>query len=202
MTDSIVTKSNFGDQRLNLLPDQKVILIAAPGGAGKTTTAARIAKVDPWVHISEDRVWDELPRDPHTFRTEAEKAIVQSKTVEYVKVELNKGHSVVLEFIVYDDPPQPIIFYQSEVTKLGVPVHVKVLRPSVDELLARQAVRANAHDTERELSERRANAEHQVRCLSSGSIDPNWVVNSTGVSLEDVYQRYFANIVEQRGKDG
>jgi adenylate kinase family enzyme len=188
-------------KKLKLPREQKVILIAAPGGAGKTSTAARIAQVDSWTHISEDRVWDELPRDPHTPRTDEEKTIVQARTVAYVQAQLAKGNSVVLEFIVYENPPQPIIFYQSELEKIGVPVHVRVLRPSLDEILLRQGVRANNHDTEVDLAARKANAEHQIRCLSSEYIKPDWIIDTSRAPLEAVYQRYFAYLVDEPMKD-
>lgn len=186
------------EKQLTLSPGQKVILIAGPAGSGKTSMGQRIGKEEGWFHLSEDRVWDELTRDPHTPRTEAEKAIVQARAVEYIQAELRKGHSVVLEFIVYDDPPQPILFYQAQLVRLGVPVHTKILRPAVEELLARQDNRGNSHDRERERAERRANAEHQVRCLSSEHIDPAWVVDSSASSLEDVYRRHFAGLVERK----
>lgn len=190
------------EEKLALLPEQKVILIAGPAGAGKTSMGRRIGGNSGWFHLSEDRVWDELPREPHTARTEAEKAIVQAKAVEYLKAELKKGNSVVLEFIVYDNPPQPIVFYQTQLAKLGVPVHTKVLRPTIDDILSRQDQRGNSHDLERELADRRANAEHQVRCLSSEHIDPSWVVDSSGSSLEDVYRRHFAEFAEPKGRNG
>jgi adenylate kinase family enzyme len=190
------------EEKLALLPEQKAILIAGPAGSGKTSMGRRIGGNSGWFHLSEDRVWDELPRDPHTARTEAGKAIVQAKAVEYIKAELKKGNSVVLEFIVYDNPPQPIVFYQTQLAKLGVPVHTKVLRPTIDDILSRQDLRGNSHDRECDLADRRANAEHQVRCLSSEHIDPSWVVDSSGSSLEDVYRRHFAELVEPKGRNG
>lgn len=198
MADMSIQRNSATKEKLALLPEQKVILIAGPAGSGKTSMGQRIEREDGWVHLSEDRVWDELPRDPHTARTEAGKALVQSKVVEYISAELRKGRSVVLEFIVYDDPPQPIVFYQARLAEIGAPVHTKVLRPAVDEILARQNTRGNSHDRERELAERRANAEHQLRCLSSEHIDPSWVVDSSATTLEDVYRRHFAELVETK----
>lgn len=181
-----------------LLPSQKVLLIAGPAGSGKTTMGERIGRVDGWTHISEDRVWNELPRDPHTMRTEEEKAVVQQRTLGYVQSELRKGKSVVLEFIVYDQPPQPIIFYRNELEKLKVPVHIKVLRPSLQDILARQEFRANVHDRESPLAARTTNAEHQLSCLRSDFIQPEWVVDSSSLSVEEVYTRHFAQVVTAR----
>lgn len=201
MTEESTREKTQSSETLKLSPNQKVLLIAGPAGSGKTSMGQRIAKVDGWYHLPEDRVWDELPREPHTARTDAEKALVQGKTMSYIKAELNRGKSVVLDFIVYENPPQPIIFYQTELTKLGVPVHTKVLRPSIDEILLRQTVRANSHDTEVPLDDRRKYAENEVRCLSSDYIDTNWVVDSSGISIEDVYRKFFENIVDIE-KDG
>jgi hypothetical protein len=163
---------------------------------------ARIGMVDGWSHISEDLVWGELPREPHTMRTEEEKAVVQQRTLGYIQSELRKGKSVVLEFIVYDNPPQPIIFYWGKLEKLKVPVHIKVLRPSLQDILARQESRANVHDRESPLAARKANAEHQLFCLSSDFIQPDWVVDSSGLSVEEVYARHFAQIVNGTRTNG
>jgi adenylate kinase family enzyme len=184
---------------LRLLPDQKVILIVGPAGAGKTTMGQRIAMVKGWIHISEDSFWAELPRQPHRGRTDAEKAIVQPRTLESVIAELKRGKSVVLDFIIYETPPQPLFYYQAELTRLGVPVHTKVLRPAVENILSRQSLRGNAHDRELEFAQRLANAEHQVRCLSSEYIDPVWVVDSSRSSVEDVYRNHFAYLVGGAG---
>ena len=189
-------------EALRLLPAQKVLLIAGPAGSGKTTMGARIGRVAGWRHLSEDCVWEELPREPHTARTEAEKAIVQRRTLGYLQAELRQGQSVVLEFIVYDNPPQPILFYQDALEKLRVPVQIKVLRPTLQDILARQALRANTHDRESPLAARKANAEHQLFCLYSDFIQPDWVVDSSGLSVEEVYARHFAPIVNRTGTNG
>jgi adenylate kinase family enzyme len=177
-----------------------VVLIAGPAGAGKTSMGRRVAEFSGWYHLPEDRVWDELPRQPHTPRTEEEKAVVQGRALGYIKAQLKEGKSVVMDFIGYEDPPQPILFYSESLAKLGVPVHVKVLRPSVDELIRRQALRANAHDTEVAESDRRRYAENEVRCLSSVHIHASWVIDPTGLSIEDVYQQAFSELVERRQK--
>ncbi len=177
-----------------------VLLIAGPAGAGKTSMGRRVAESSGWYHLPEDRVWDELPREPHTPRTDEEKAAVQARALGCIKAQLQDGKSVVVDFIVYEDPPQPIIFYREALSKSGVPVHVKVLRPTVDELIRRQARRANAHDTEVTECDRRRYAENEVRCLSSTHIDPSWVVDPTGFSIEEVYQRAFSELVERGEK--
>ena len=173
-----------------------VILIAGPGGAGKTTMAKRIGTKPGWVALSEDEFWNRLPREPHTFRTDAEKAIVQGMVVDAAIERLERGERIVIEFIIYEDPPQPIQFYATILAEAGYQVAVRVLRPSVDALLHRQANRGNAHDTEVSVEIRRGFAEQQVRCLNSQAIEAKWVIDSSELSIDDVYETHFAPLVE------
>lgn len=176
--------------------DLKVILLTGPGGAGKTSMGQRIGEVPGWRHIAEDRVWDELPRNPHSPRTESEKAAVQRRVVSLISEQLQRNLNVVVDFILYESPPQPIVYYQSEVRKIGVEILTRVLCPSVERVLERQQERGNSHDTEASYLERRRNAEHQFMCASSPLIERMWIIDSSDLSLEEVYRRFFASIVE------
>lgn len=178
-------------------PLPNVILIAGPGGAGKTTMAKMIGAKPGWVALSEDEFWNRLPREPHTFRTDVEKAIVQGMVADAAIEHLERGERVAIEFIVYEDPPQPIQFYAFILTEAGYQVVVRVLRPSVAALLERQAKRGNAHDTEVSVDIRRGFAEQQVRCLNSQAIEAKWVIDSSELSIDDVYATYFAHLIEQ-----
>jgi len=174
-----------------------VILIAGPAGAGKTTMAKRIGNEPGWVALSEDEFWNRLPREPHTFRTDVEKAIVQGMVTDAAIELLERGERVAIEFIVYEDPPQPIQFYATILAEAGYQVAVRVLRPSVAALLDRQAKRRNSHDTEVSVDIRRGFAEQQVRCLSSQAIEAKWVIDASELSVDDVYATYFAHLIEQ-----
>ena len=110
---------------------------------------------------------------------------------------LERGERVAIEFIVYEDPPQPIQFYATILAEAGYQVAVRVLRPSVAALLERQAKRGNAHDTEVSVDIRRGFAEQQVRCLNSQAIEAKWVIDSSELSIDDVYATYFAHLIEQ-----
>ena len=104
---------------------------------------------------------------------------------------------IVVRFIVYEDPPQPIRFYANALADAGYVVAVRVLRPSIDALNHHQAKRGNAHDTEVSVDIRRGFAEQQVRCLSSQAIEAKWVIDASELSVDDVYATYFAHLIEQ-----
>jgi len=174
-----------------------VILIAGPAGAGKTTIAKRIGNEPGWVALSEDEFWDRLPREPHTFRTDVEKAIVQGMVADAAIELLERGERVAIEFIVYEDPPQPIQFYATLLAEAGYQVAVRVLRPSVAALLDRQAKRGNSHDTEVSVDIRRGFAEQQVRCLNSHAIDAKWVIDGSELSVDELYAIHFAPLLAQ-----
>jgi adenylate kinase family enzyme len=174
-----------------------VILIAGPAGAGKTTMAKRIGNAPGWVALSEDEFWDRLPREPHTFRTDVEKAIVQGMVADAAIELLERGERVAIEFIVYEDPPQPIQFYATMLAEAGYQVAVRVLRPSVAALLDRQAKRGNSHDTEVSVDIRRGFAEQQVRCLNSQAIDAKWVIDASELSVDELYAMHFAPFLAQ-----
>ena len=174
-----------------------VILIAGPAGAGKTTMAKRIGNEPGWVALSEDEFWDRLPREPHTFRTDVEKAIVQGMVADAAIELLERGERVAIEFIVYEDPPQPIQFYATLLVEAGYQVAVRVLRPSVAALLDRQAKRGNSHDTEVSVDIRRGFAEQQVRCLNSHAIDAKWVIDASELNVDELYAMHFAPLLSQ-----
>ncbi|MFZ4782040.1 MAG: AAA family ATPase [Armatimonadaceae bacterium] len=174
-----------------------VILIAGPAGAGKTTIAKRIGNEPGWVALSEDEFWNRLPREPHTFRTDVEKAIVQGMVADAAIELLERGERVAIEFIVYEDPPQPIQFYVTILAEAGYQVAVRVLRPSVAALLDRQAKRGNSHDMEVSVDIRRGFAEHQVRCLNSQAIDAKWVIDASELNVDELYAMHFAPLLAQ-----
>ncbi len=174
----------------------QVVLIAGPAGAGKTSMANVIGARPGWVALSEDEFWGRLPRDPHLLRTDAEKAVIQGQVVAEACAQRAAGRRVVIEFIIYEDPPQPILFYADALTKAGNVVAVRVLRPDVETLMRRQEQRGNAHDTGLSEAVRRQNAEHQVHCLYSAAIDPAWVISVSDLPLADLYAAHFAALVD------
>ncbi len=169
----------------------KVILIAGPAGVGKTTMAQWIALNDGWVMISEDEAWGKI-KEGHPMgelRTPDEEAIVQAQTLAQLVREAEAGRNVVLEFVLYRNPPLPIIFYREELLNRGIDVITRLLKASDDELWDRKQRRGHAWDSDE--AQQRAFATHQLSCLDSDYFEEGWIIDSTALSAEEVYRRYF-----------
>ena len=173
-----------------------VILLAGPAGSGKSTTAARIAEHRQWVHLSEDDHWVSIKagRPPGELRTRQEQDIVQQQVLRRVFDVLSDGRKAVLELILYEDPPRPLLRYQAALTAKRVDFVTMVLRPTVEELLRRIQSRGRTNDMDR--LGLRADAEHQLRVLDSPYIEEDWVVDTTDLTLERAYEEHFRAIAE------
>jgi adenylate kinase family enzyme len=170
-------------------------LLAGPGGAGKTSTAARIAQHPDWEQVSEDDNWVKI-KEGRTWelRTPEEERVVQDEVVRQVIGLVAGKKNVVLEFILYEDPPRPLLNYQNALTSQGIPFTTRILRPSADAVLRRMKMRGRRRDADAE--KRRAQAEHQLRCLASPCIQQDWVIDTSDIPLEEVYATHFQAIVE------
>tara|TARA_Y100000310_G_C20694831_1_gene824869 strand:- start:73 stop:606 length:534 start_codon:yes stop_codon:yes gene_type:complete len=169
----------------------KVILLLGPAGSGKTSTADRIAKNKDWIHLSEDDFWVEIKkgRPPGEFRTVKEQKIVQPMAVKKILKILKKGKNVVFEFIIYENPPKPLIFYEKALLKHNVDVVVKVLRPTASAIMKRIKIRGRENDKQNK--QIKEHVKNQVNCVKSKHIKKEWVVNNSKDSLEEVYKKHF-----------
>lgn len=173
-----------------------VLLLAGPGGAGKTSTAARIARHSLWEHVSEDDYWVKI-KEGHPWgelRTPTEQRIVQNEVERRVIELVMSKKNVVLEFILYEDPPHPLLNYQNVLASRDIPFTTRILRPSADAVLQRMTMRRRPRDAD--LEKRRGQVEHQLRCLASPYIQHDWLIDTSDLSLEEVYARHFQALVE------
>ena len=79
-------------------------------------------------------------------------------------------------WVEIEHPSHELRDYQRFLESRGVPFVTRVLRPSVEAILERQ--RTRGRPTDRDLEGRRLHAAHQVRCLQSEQIDPEWIIDS------------------------
>lgn len=174
----------------------KVLLIAGPMGAGKTSTAARIARHPLWGHVCEDDAWVRIKQDrpPGELRTPAEQAIVQREVTEAVLSLVAAGRKVVLEFILYEAPPAPLLAYQAALRSSGVAFETRILRPHIDAVVRR--VRDRGRPGDAHLEQRRREIAHQLGCLEPPHVDAGWILDTTDLTLEQVYERHFRHLVE------
>jgi adenylate kinase family enzyme len=180
------------------LKDCKVILITGPAGSGKTSLANRIAQNENWIHVSEDFHWVEIKKGHPAGegRTPEEQKIVQPAVVLQVKEQLSKGNNVVLEFINYENPPKPLIYYYEELQKNQCNILVKVLRPTEFVIWERKKLRGRENDQnyEKELK----NARYQLGCLDSSYIKDEWVIDNSNMTVEEIYTKYFLAFIQSK----
>jgi adenylate kinase family enzyme len=179
------------------LKNRKAILITGPAGSGKTSLAERIAQNENWIHVSEDLHWVEIKKGHPVgeSRTPEEQRTVQPAVVLQIRDLLAKGNRVVLEFINYENPPKPLLYYSEELAKVQCHILVKVLRPSDKVIMARKKIRGRANDQDYEQGLK--NARHQLACLESSYIADEWMIDNSEMTVEEVYAQWFLAFVEE-----
>ncbi len=178
------------------LKERKVVLITGPAGSGKTSLAERIAQNKNWVLVSEDVHWGEIHKDRTSGgRTPEEQEIVQPAVLQQVRELLFKGKDVVLEFLIYEDPPKPLIYYYKELLKETNQVCVAVLQPSEAAIWERKRKRGRLDDQNYEKELR--NARHQLACLESNTIREEWRIDSSNLTVEEIYIQFIRDFVEE-----
>lgn len=163
----------------------RVLLITGPGGSGKSTLAKRVSEELGWECISEDAYWVRNGWEAGLRRSEHEQVVQAQVGKDLLAVSRERGRSAVLEFILYKDPPNPLTVYQELLSDSLVAFNTVVLKPSVDEILRRMQERGRPNDL-KALESRRPQAEHQVQRLETKHIDPRWVIDPTGLSIDEV----------------
>jgi gluconate kinase len=175
----------IGSMAPSLVDPGFVLLITGPGGSGKSALAEHVAEKLRWTYLSEDEYWISNGWGSG-LRTEEQEERIQQQVLRDAFAEVAAGRGVVLEFILYKLPPNPLTNYQDALSRQQIGFETVVLRPSVGEILARMTRRGRPSDVNR-LELRSRDAEHQVAVLEAPFIEPGWVVNSTDMRVDELY---------------
>ena len=151
-------------------------------GSGKSTLAQNMAQHLDWDCVSEDTYWVE--NGWAGFRSPDQEQVVQHQVIDRLHAVCRSGRGVVLEFILYAEPPNPLSAYEQALDDNSVAYEVIVLKPSVAEVMRRIAVRGRAGDLQR-LVELEQDIEHQMQVLESETPRSYRFVDSSDPSVEE-----------------
>lgn len=132
-----------------------------------------------WAYLSEDEYF--VRHGWHGVRNEEQEQQVQGEVMGDLKAQLDKGQKVILEFILYKQPPNPLSNYQQALEAEHVPFGTVVLKPNLETVMERIKQRARQNDLEH-MDDRRKEAEHQLGVLSADFIKPEWVIDPSNMS--------------------
>lgn len=164
----------------------KVLLIVGPAGSGKSTLAKYTSKKLGWELVEEDSYWV-----AHNWgsgmRTEEQESVIQQEVSEHITKLCTSGKSVVIEFILYKKPPNPLTNYLLILQEAGITCSVIALKPSLDTILDRQRARGRQQDI-KNAAENREHAANQINCLDEEYIK-DFAIDNSHLSVEETFEQ-------------
>lgn len=170
----------------------RVLLITGPAGSGKSTLAQHIAQQQGWIDLSEDSYWLKNGWGSG-LRSEEQENKVQKQLLNDLVPLIADGRNVVLEFILYKAPPNPLTAYQTVLTQRAITFDTIVLSPPTEEILKRLKKRGRPDDI-KHLGQRRKDAENQIRILDVEFINPEWVIDPTNMTVNALSSKCLARV--------
>lgn len=164
----------------------KVLLIVGPAGSGKSTLAKYASKKLGWELVEEDSYWVKHGWGSG-MRSEEQEGVIQQEVSEDITKLCTSGKSVVIEFILYKKPPNPLTNYLSILQKAGITCSVVALKPSLNTILDRQRARGRQHDIEN-TAENREHAANQINCLNEEYIK-DFAIDNSDLSVEETFEQ-------------
>ncbi|SEN97973.1 AAA family ATPase [Paenibacillus sp. OV219] len=165
-----------------------VILISGPSGSGKTALSEYLGATCHFAVVSEDKFWGEYKANcpVDEGRTLEEEVIIQNQVATKVEQLLQEGKNVVLEFILYCDPPRPLLAYQEALQGKALNLTTVLLKPSVEVILDRKRLRGRI--SEQNSANETTIGESQLSCLDSPYIKKEWIVNNDSLTISETYE--------------
>jgi predicted kinase len=122
------------------------LVVTGTCGSGKTTVSTLLANRAGWLRVSEDDVWREyfgknrglIGSDEHRRKRQQVHAVVFAAC----RVALEAGQNVVIDATVHETPPEGYQEYRDFFDASGVAWRLRVLHPSLEVAVARDAIRS------------------------------------------------------------
>lgn len=174
--------------------EQKIILITGPSAAGKSTLAALVALNSSWRSVSEDLAWDSTGfafdrGDPKHGVGKERHERVRALVMESVKEHLAASCNVVVDFLMYQNPPVPVLDYIASCNALGVRLKTVVLRPALEAIIERDHLRGRPEPPNL------AALKFQHECYQASELDALTVVDSSSLTPQETFDRYLRGFV-------
>jgi predicted kinase len=153
-----------------------VLLVTGTCGSGKTTVSTLLGNEHGWSRIAEDEIWPLLfGRERGGFGSaehRRRRAAVHATVFAAVREAVLAGRQVVVDATVHEAPPEAFLAYRGFLENEGIPWMIRVLHPSLEVAIARDAARPGWHAG----SERIAS----LRAKYTGTVFPSaWFVDTS-----------------------
>ncbi len=124
----------------------RVLLLTGTCGSGKTTIATILGCRPGWAHLSEDTIWRQVYGLDRGEFGSAEHCLkrrhVQTLVFGLIKEHVLGERSVVLDVTLHESPPEAFQAYSAYLSQRGLEWAIRVLHPSLEVAVARDATRS------------------------------------------------------------
>lgn len=168
---------------------KNIIIIMGTGGSGKTALAEYIAEKSGFVIVSEDKFWGEYKKgqDWDGFRTSEEEIIIRKQVAEHIQNLFKENKNVVLEFILYCNPPKPLISYMDSLKDIASDIMVAVLNPSAEAIVERKLKRGRENEKNTNLEDENVNIMNWLECIDTPYIKKEWIIDNSNLTPAETY---------------
>lgn len=175
-----------------------VVLLTGTCGSGKSTVS-RLLVAAGWSRISEDDLWRELfgkqrgafGSDEHRRRRQQ----IHQAVFTAVSRALQRGQPVVIDATVHESPPAAFFEYRKWFEERIIPWSLRVLHPSLEVAIARDARREGWHAGRDRVSSLHAKFTGKV-------FSPDCFVDTSEDTPEDTLRRLLSDVPDMASEPG